>query len=68
VGGGGSSKLGTGGGIAKEAWLVSSMDEAEIGVEMKVNEMRASRRKNRLFTNCRPDDFLFLCREVRQRD
>jgi len=35
---------------------------------MKVNEMRASRRNNRLFTNCRPDDFLFLCREVGQGD
>jgi hypothetical protein len=68
LGGGGTSKLTDGGGIAREAWLVSSTEEAEIGREMKVNEIRTKRRKNALFTNCRPDHFLFLCREVGQRE
>ena len=57
-----------GGGIASDAWLVPSMDEAEIGLEMKMCETRVSRRTNRLFTNYRPDDFLFLWREVGQRE
>ncbi len=47
---------------------MSSIDEAAIGPEMKIKEMRVSRRTNRLFTNCRPDHFLFRCREVGQRE
>lgn len=55
-----------GGGIASEAWLESSIDEAQIGPAVKIREIRVSRRTNRLFTNCRPDHFLFRCREVGQ--